>query len=574
MNTSKAVVTTRASENRGDGSAGVRNSGSQTFINNRNIFTFLHRFPGFFSRRITAKMNTFKDEVNRDWSHWDTTLKGVECPPQGDAFELGCLDRGNGFCYFFGINGRIPYPAYHLPTQSCWPYAVPSVLAPQPMLCHMPVTSDAGMELGNAWTPTGRDNSYAVACIVSDRREHQEEDMSIIEEMAREPLSQTCMEKCEPSLLVKLLSSDFQVFNSACGTVIPMNNSKLVQMNPMHCVPSDEALNAPQNHYQIPSVSRVAPAELCDPRGEETSILGQMVSPMLAGSHPIMNPPYLPSPSPPFIQPAPCFLTPTYHVSPVASESSLSYSSHPGPVVSQLNQSACSVYPDSKRLQMKTQPKMPPMRNPGTSLDSRSRKPCSCVKCQCLKFYCECFANGDLCVNCNCVNCFNNIEHEYERDKVIKMCLGRNPHAFQPKIGNRKLGRVQGCSCKRSSCQKNYCECYGANVMCSSTCKCVGCKNYNETSKKTMRPCFLLLPSISVFNRCPLACITSDVVEATCGYLIALAEEAGKEGYTLAQAEKMILQEFWPFWCKSSGQYSNSQPCKSSFDEEDIIGCL
>lgn len=56
---------------------------------------------------------------------------------------------------------------------------------------------------------------------------------------------------------------------------------------------------------------------------------------------------------------------------------------------------------------------------------------------------------------------------------------------------------------------------------------------------------FLLLFTVGLLaDRCPLSCITLDVVEATCGCLLAQAEEAEKEGYTLCQAEKMILEEF------------------------------
>lgn len=36
--------------------------------------------------------------------------------------------------------------------------------------------------------------------------------------------------------------------------------------------------------------------------------------------------------------------------------------------------------------------------------------------------YCDCFANGEFCSNCNCVNCSNNMEHEKERSKAIKVC--------------------------------------------------------------------------------------------------------------------------------------------------------
>jgi hypothetical protein len=64
----------------------------------------------------------------------------------------------------------------------------------------------------------------------------------------------------------------------------------------------------------------------------------------------------------------------------------------------------------------------------------RPRKPCNCTKSQCLKLYCDCFANGEFCFNCNCNNCFNNIANEEERQKAIKQCLERNPLAFKPKV--------------------------------------------------------------------------------------------------------------------------------------------
>lgn len=57
---------------------------------------------------------------------------------------------------------------------------------------------------------------------------------------------------------------------------------------------------------------------------------------------------------------------------------------------------------------------------------------------QCCR-YCDCFANGEFCHNCNCTNCANNLEHEEERSRAIKSCLDRNPMAFHPKIGMVKF---------------------------------------------------------------------------------------------------------------------------------------
>ncbi|XP_022916448.1 protein lin-54 homolog isoform X2 [Onthophagus taurus] len=126
----------------------------------------------------------------------------------------------------------------------------------------------------------------------------------------------------------------------------------------------------------------------------------------------------------------------------------------------------------------------------------RPRKPCNCTKSQCLKLYCDCFANGEFCFMCNCMNCYNNLDNEEHRQRAIKNCLDRNPNAFRPKIGKSKdLGELpirkhtKGCNCKRSGCLKNYCECYEAKIACSSNCKCIGCRNIEDTmDKKTVRP--------------------------------------------------------------------------------------
>jgi hypothetical protein len=66
-------------------------------------------------------------------------------------------------------------------------------------------------------------------------------------------------------------------------------------------------------------------------------------------------------------------------------------------------------------------------------------KNCKCKNSKCLKLYCDCFATGRYCKDCNCTNCYNNGSHENARARqdAINAVLERRTAAFMPKAGSR-----------------------------------------------------------------------------------------------------------------------------------------
>ncbi|XP_024154363.1 protein lin-54 homolog [Oryzias melastigma] len=268
-------------------------------------------------------------------------------------------------------------------------------------------------------------------------------------------------------------------------------------------------------------------------------------------------------------------------LAPAPGGGNMGYAVLPAQYVTQLQQSPFVTLASSSGFQassgMQTQAKLPLNGVSAAETTTRPRKPCNCTKSQCLKLYCDCFANGEFCNMCNCNNCFNNLEHETERLKAIKTCLDRNPEAFKPKIGKGKEGESdrrhsKGCNCKRSGCLKNYCECYEAKIMCSSICKCIGCKNFEESperktlmhladaaevrvqqqtaakTKLSSQISDLLMRTTPVIStgsgRLPYTFLTKEVVEATCECLLEKARKAEQTHQLTSEAERVILEEF------------------------------
>lgn len=88
---------------------------------------------------------------------------------------------------------------------------------------------------------------------------------------------------------------------------------------------------------------------------------------------------------------------------------------------------------------------------------------CNCTKTRCVKRYCECFSNNRFCESCNCVNCLNKYSNNY--------------NSISKDISEKKEMEDIFCTCTKSNCIKNYCECFKSNIKCNHLCKCSNCLN-------------------------------------------------------------------------------------------------
>lgn len=90
---------------------------------------------------------------------------------------------------------------------------------------------------------------------------------------------------------------------------------------------------------------------------------------------------------------------------------------------------------------------------------------CHCKYSRCLKKFCECWTLQKECTfDCECENC-GNIAGTYEYNKAM----------------SKYKDTIIQCTCKNSKCIKKYCICFLNNQKCGEKCKCIECKNVDDT---------------------------------------------------------------------------------------------
>lgn len=92
---------------------------------------------------------------------------------------------------------------------------------------------------------------------------------------------------------------------------------------------------------------------------------------------------------------------------------------------------------------------------------------CTCYKTKCVKKYCVCYGNGISCgIHCKCLGCANNKLQIQCEDKEINVIKG------------------DYCTCTKSKCVKQYCECFKQNKECGINCRCINCLNKKSKKQK------------------------------------------------------------------------------------------
>ena len=108
-----------------------------------------------------------------------------------------------------------------------------------------------------------------------------------------------------------------------------------------------------------------------------------------------------------------------------------------------------------------------------------------------------------LCYNCKCENCENksyfidgtnntnnninnikniNIDSKKEEEEINDIKNNKQNNENNNEITDNNLKKLIICTCSKSGCNKNYCECFKAKVKCNNKCRCIKCLNKPEDS--------------------------------------------------------------------------------------------
>ena len=120
---------------------------------------------------------------------------------------------------------------------------------------------------------------------------------------------------------------------------------------------------------------------------------------------------------------------------------------------------------------------------------------CTCKKTKCIKKYCECFSSGNLCYNCKCENCENKPYYIENKNNIKKE--EENIELDEDENEEKKLII---CTCSKSGCNKNYCECFKAKVKCNNKCRCIKCLNKQDEKKELEVPKIIMRSKSSPIN--------------------------------------------------------------------------
>jgi len=91
------------------------------------------------------------------------------------------------------------------------------------------------------------------------------------------------------------------------------------------------------------------------------------------------------------------------------------------------------------------------------------------------RFKCKCKKSNCQKLYCEC---FTNKEFCNDNCKCVD--CENNLLQLRKKVKREQIESKIFCKCTKSNCRKNYCECRKAGKFCDSSCRCLSCENRNQ----------------------------------------------------------------------------------------------